>query len=116
MNCKIIVTDDFLRNLKHLAKKYKSIKTDVAKLGEDLRSNPTQGADLGNGIRKVRMAITSKGKGKSGGTRVITYNVLVAADDTDIMLLSIYDKSEKSTITDAEIQELRRKNGIGHNV
>ena len=58
------------------------------------------------------MAITSKGKGKSGVAGVITYNVIVAAYDTQIKLLTIYDKSEKSTITDAEIQELLRANGI----
>lgn len=112
MNCKITVTSDFLRNLKHLYKKYKSIKSDVEKLGESLRSNPTQGADLGQGIRKVRMAITAKGKGKSGGARVITYNVLVAASDMEVKLLTIYDKSEKASISDAEIQELKEANGI----
>lgn len=71
-----------------------------------------QEVGLGQGIRKVRMAITSKGKGKSGGARVITYNVIVAAYDTQIKLLTIYDKSEKSTITDAEIQELLQANDI----
>lgn len=112
MNCRITVTNDFLRNLKHLAKKYKSIKADIALLGEELCNNPLQGADLGHGIRKVRIAITSKGKGKSGEARVITYNVLVSTSDTEIKLLAIYDKSEKSTITDTEIQELRIANGI----
>ncbi len=112
MSCRIIVTKDFLRQLKHLAKKYKSIKTDVADLGKELSDNPFQGADLGQGLRKVRMAIASKGKGKSGGARVITYNVLVAATDTEVRLLYIYDKSERETITDAEIQALKAANGI----
>lgn len=113
MNCRITVTNGFLKELKRLAKKYRSIKEDVAQLGKSLKATPTQGADLGNGIRKVRMAIASKGKGKSGGARVITYTVLLAATETEIKLLTIYDKSEKSNITDAEIQELRKANGIG---
>lgn len=112
MSCRITVTDGFLRELKRLAKKYRSIKEDVEKLGTSLENNPTQGADLGNGIRKVRMAIASKGKGKSGGARVIIYTVLLVAADTEVKLLTIYDKSEKANITDAEIQELRRANGI----
>lgn len=112
MSCKIIVTKDFLRQLKHLAKKYKSIKTDVANLGEELSENPFQGVDLGQGLRKVRMAIASKGKGKSGGARVITYIVLVATTATEIKLLYIYDKSERETITDTEIQALKIANGI----
>jgi hypothetical protein len=58
------------------------------------------------------MAIASKGKGKSGGARVITYNVLLAATDTEVRLLYIYDKSERETITDAEIQALKAANGI----
>lgn len=113
MNCRITVTNDFLKELKRLAKKYRSIKEDVAQLGESLKTTPIQGADLGNGIRKVRMAIASKGKGKSGGARIITYTVLLATTDTEIKLLTIYDKSEKANITDTEIQELRKANGIG---
>lgn len=112
MSCRITVTNGFLRELKRLAKKYRSIKKDVEKLGASLENNPTQGADLGNGIRKVRMAIASKGRGKSGGARVITYTVLLAAIDKEVKLLAIYDKSEKTNITDAEIQELRKANGI----
>lgn len=98
--------------MKRLAKKYRSMKQDYALLLASLTENPFQGADLGQGLRKVRMAIASKGKGKSGGARVITYNVLVAATDTEVRLLYIYDKSERETITDAEIQALKAANGI----
>lgn len=62
--------------------------------------------DLGLGVRKVRMSIKSKGKGKSSGARVITYNITIAEDNIDITLLTIYDKSEKSAITDKEIKDL----------
>lgn len=112
MNCKIVATEGFRRGMKRLAKKYRSLKQDYASLLASLHANPLQGADLGQGLRKVRMAITSKGKGKSGGARVITYTVLVAATDMEVRLLYIYDKSERETITDAEIQALRIENGI----
>ena len=68
--------------------------------------NPLEGADLGFGVRKVRMSIKSKGKGKSGGARVITYNVTETEDTIDITLLTIYDKSERSNISDKEINDL----------
>ena len=73
---------------------------------EMLRKNPMAGADLGDGIRKVRMAITSKGKGKSGGARVITYtaDVITVSCEGELLLLSIYDKSECSAISDKEIK------------
>lgn len=112
MNYNITYSSRFYKELKRLAKKYHSIKQDYADLLESLETNPTQGADLGNGIRKVRMAIASKGKGKSGGARVITYTMLIATTETEIKLLTIYDKSEKANITDTEIQELRKANGI----
>lgn len=67
---------------------------------------------MGNGIRKVRMAITSKGK--SGGARVITLTALISVEEADVLLLSIYDKSEKETITNEEIQE-RLRNTELHN-
>lgn len=69
--------------------------------------NPFQGDDLGNGVRKVRMSISSKGKGKSGGARVITFNVIQHEDETiEITLLTIYDKSEISNVTDKYIKWL----------
>ena len=112
MNCRITVTPDFLRALKRLAKRYKSIKEDVASLGEDLRTNPSLGVDLGRNLRKVRMSITSKGKGKSGGARVITYTLILAETDTEIKLLTIYDKSERENLTDKELLDLMQKNGL----
>ncbi|HIZ32386.1 MAG TPA: type II toxin-antitoxin system RelE/ParE family toxin [Candidatus Bacteroides merdigallinarum] len=109
MNYKIEATEKFKKELKRLGKKYRSMKEDYAQLLASLEEYPTQGADLGGGVRKVRMAITSKGKGKSGGARVITLTVLVTATDTDLWLLTIYDKSERESISDQEIQELREQ-------
>ena len=66
------------------------------------------GTDLGNGVRKIRMAVKSKGKGKSGGVRVITFNVIISETDTKITLLTVYDKPEQETISDKEIRILLR--------
>lgn len=65
-----------------------------------------QGADLGNGMRKVRMAIAQKGKGKSGGARVIAYHVTVGDDVFGITLLTIYDKSELANVSDSYLKSL----------
>ena len=68
--------------------------------------NPFEGVDLGMGVRKVRMSIKSKGKGKSGGARVITYSLTADDEDINLTFLTIYDKSERSTISDKEIKDL----------
>ena len=68
--------------------------------------NPFEGVDLGMGVRKVRMSIKSKGKGKSGGARVITYSLTADDEDVNLTLLTIYDKSDRSTISDKEIKDL----------
>ena len=61
-------------------------------LVQSLKDNPKQGSPLGHNCFKIRISITSKGKGKSGGGRIITN--LVVRDKT-VYLLSIYDKSDK---------------------
>jgi hypothetical protein len=93
----------FDKQAKRLAKKYPSLKADLAGLFESLADNPSQGVALANNFYKIRLAISSKGKGKSGGARVITY---VKVTQTTIFLASIFDKSEKSTITEKELQEI----------
>lgn len=88
------------------------MKQDLATFVKELLQNPEIGTDLGNGFRKIRLAITSKGKGKSGGARVITLNLILSADETEIGLFYIYDKSERISITDAELKALRLKCGV----
>ena len=102
MSYKIVSTKVFEKELKRLAKKYKSLKEDIAALFEDLEANPTQGTPLGGSCYKVRLAISSKQKGKSGGARVIT---CVKVVQEAVILLTIYDKSERENITDKEIEE-----------
>ncbi len=63
-----------------------------------LEENPKQGINLGSGLRKIRLKILSKGKGSSGGARVITYETLININESMLSLISIYDKSDFDTI------------------
>jgi mRNA-degrading endonuclease RelE of RelBE toxin-antitoxin system len=112
MNYLIATTDDFDKEVKRLSKKYRSLKTDLAFFEKELLKNPTMGDDLGNNTRKIRMAIASKNKGKSGGARIITCHILVDIINTDIYLLTIYDKSEQESISEKKIQQLKEKAGL----
>jgi mRNA-degrading endonuclease RelE of RelBE toxin-antitoxin system len=103
MNYKVISIPFFDRQFKRLAKKFPSLKGDFQELVSSLAENPTQGESIGKGSYKIRLSITSKGKGKSGGARVITY-VLVQSEA--VYLLSIYDKSEQSSISNDELKSL----------
>ena len=73
---------------------------------KDIINNPFLGDNLGSGIRKVRMAIASKGKGKSGGARILTLNLLLDTESMEITLLTIYDKGEISNVKDDFIKDL----------
>ena len=87
MSFKVIPTPTFAKSLKALAKRHKSLKEDVKAFVAELERNPLQWVELTAGIRKIRMAIKSKGAGKSGGARVITYNVLVTEEEGEVYLL-----------------------------
>ncbi len=106
MNYNVIVSPDFEKELKTLVKKYPSLKKEYAELYQSLEHTPNQGTPLGKNCFKIRIAIRSKGTGKSGGARVITHVKIIKQT---VYLLSIYDKSEQSTIGDKEL-ELRIKN------
>ena len=103
MSYNVIAVPTFRKELKKLSKKYRSLKTDLGLLFESLETNPLQGKSLGKNCYKIRLAVSSKGKGKSGGARLIT-NFVIA--DTTVYLLSIYDKSEKENLTDKELEQL----------
>lgn len=93
----------FDKQAKRLAKKYPSLKKDLTELIEKLAYNPELGTPLGNNFYKIRLAITSKGKGKSGGGRVITY---VKITQNKVYLTSLFDKSDKSSISDKELEQI----------
>jgi len=102
MSYNVLATSFFERELKTLAKKHRSLKKDLEALITKLEENPTTGTDLGNHCYKIRLAISSKGKGKSGGARIITH-VHISAQN--VYLLAVYDKSEMENISDIEIQQ-----------
>lgn len=98
---------EFERRAKDLAKKYRSFVKDYNDFLDSLEKNPFQGTSLGMGVYKTRMAILSKGKGKSGGARVLTYNVTKTAPEKVVVtLLSIFDKGEMENVSDAYIKSL----------
>lgn len=103
-NVKTIVV--FEKQAKRLIKKYASLKLELSKLIQELKENPIQGTSLGKGCYKIRVSIASKGKGKSGGARVITNFVVT---DRTVYLLSIYDKSDKENLTDKELEEFLKQ-------
>ena len=103
MSYKIETIHTFDKQIKRLSKKHSSIKKDLLTLVNDLMANPQKGTPLGKNCFKIRLSISSKGKGKSGGARVITYVQII---DETIYLLSIYDKSEKDTLIEGEIDML----------
>ena len=96
-------TQVFEKQTKKLFKKYKSLKEDLADLILSLEENPKQGIPLSNHCFKIRLSIKSKAKGKSGGARIITHFLL---KNEIIFLLTIYDKSEKDTVSDKELIEI----------
>lgn len=109
MNYSVLYTENFRKEAKRLAKKYISLKNDIAALIESLEQDPTQGKSLGKDCYKIRLAIASKGKGKSGGARVVTCVFIAGAE---VHLLTIYDKSEKEDISDKELKALRDQVGF----
>lgn len=103
MSYKIELSANFKKEAKRLTKKYPSLKTELAELFTQLEENPTTGTPLGNDIYKIRLAIASKNKGKSGGARVLSF---VKVTQTTVLLFSIYSKGEVDNLTDKEIKEL----------
>ncbi len=100
MSFEVIATEPFERKLKRLVRKYRSLPADLAPIVEQLSEEPSTGTPLGKNCCKIRIAVTSKGQGKSGGARLITY---VRVVKNTVYLLDIYDKSSKASISDKEL-------------
>jgi mRNA-degrading endonuclease RelE of RelBE toxin-antitoxin system len=109
MNYKVNFTSDFERHLKRLSKKYKSLPSDLARLIDQLKSEPIVGIPLGFNLFKIRLKITSKGKGKSGGARVITFLI---NQKKEIYLVAIYDKSEVDNLQKDQLKTLLDEAGL----
>ncbi|MEO6583724.1 MAG: type II toxin-antitoxin system RelE/ParE family toxin [Ferruginibacter sp.] len=103
MNYKVEAIPNFKREAKQLVKKFHSLKNELANLDQALQNDPYTGTPLGGNCYKIRLAIESKGKGKRGGARVITY---VYIEKTTVYLLTIFDKSEQENLSDKELKDL----------
>ena len=113
MKTKIITSETFRKKAKRFLKKYQSLKAELHILEKQLLVNPELGTHIGNDCYKIRIAVQSKGKGKSGGLRVITNVVIHINHENDnlkiIGLVTIYDKSEYDSISDKNLNELIKK-------
>ncbi|NQU54670.1 MAG: hypothetical protein HQ522_19280 [Bacteroidetes bacterium] len=112
MKTEIVVTDNFQKKAKKFLKKYKSLKAELNQLYYTLLEHPNSGTPLGNNSFKIRLGVKSKGKGESGGLRIITYleiDFLLDEETSKVYLLSIYDKSEIESISRNEIQQIISK-------
>ena len=103
MSFRILPTYRFEKELKRLVRKFPSLKKEYANLLSQLSENPQSGTSLGNECFKIRLSIASKGKGKRGGARVITY---IFIRTNTVYLLTIYDKSEVANVTAKDLKEL----------
>jgi mRNA-degrading endonuclease RelE of RelBE toxin-antitoxin system len=103
MSYNVIPSEKFKKEAKRLIKKFPSLKQELSNLGKLLSKNPESGTALGNSTYKIRVAIKSKWKGKSGGARVITYLI---SENEEVYLLTIYDKSEFDSIDDKIIKSI----------
>ncbi len=109
MSYKVYPTPEFKKLFKKLLNKYPSLKSDLQLLVEKLSENPETGIHLGYGIYKIRLAIGSKGKGKSGGARVIYFIVF---KDKEVYLVYIYDKGQLENIGKEQIFKRLRQAGL----
>lgn len=106
MSFDVRTTPHFEREAKALAKRYRSFKEDLKSFIDSLSETPVQGAELSPGIRKIRLVITSKGKGKSGGARVITYTICTSESSGRVYLVDVYDKADYSTVNVSVIKKM----------
>jgi len=110
MNISVFFTHLFELKFKRYKKKFVSIEGDLKKFIGSL--SQINGTDLGNGIYKYRLSVKSKNKGKSGGFRIISFEVVVSENDKIITLITIYDKSEQSSISKKEINTILKDEGL----
>jgi mRNA-degrading endonuclease RelE of RelBE toxin-antitoxin system len=109
MNYSVIATPDFKKLFKKLAKKHPSLKADLQELIDKLSENPKTGISLGHNLYKIRMAISSKRKGKSSGARIITF---IITKNLEVYLIHIFDKSQLENLTKEQILELLKNAGL----
>jgi hypothetical protein len=110
MKISVSYTLSFDRRFKKYAKKFQSLKADLKLFINDL--DKTKAVDLGGNLYKYRLSVKSKNKGKSGGFRVITFELIVSDHEKNVTLLALYDKSEQGTLTKSQIEAILKSEGL----
>ena len=105
MNYKTEIDKEFSKEFKVLLKKFPSLKSDFQKVLDNLEKELTLADDLGNGFKKIRINIKSKGKGSSGGGRIITYEAIIAINNTLVIFASIYNKGDYDSVSLAVLKK-----------
>lgn len=109
MNYKTEIHEIFSKEFKVLLKKYPSLKSDFQHILNNIEKELALADDLGNGFKKIRINIKSKGKGSSGGGRIITYETIIAVEHKKVIFASIYNKGEYDSIS---LSVLKKNLGI----
>ena len=107
MMTSVYFTPTFNRKFNRFKKKYKSLEIDITAFIEKLPY--FNASDLGGGVYKYRLSVQSKNKGKSGGFRIFAFEIVIAEDQKNIILLTLYDKSDQSSISKKEIKLLLKE-------
>jgi len=110
MKVSVSFTNHFETKYKWYKKKFRSLESDLKEFTDNLTKYTSD--DLGNGVHKYRLAVKSKNTGKSGGFRVITFEVLASLDEKNVTLITLYDKGEKASISKKEIASILNEEGL----
>jgi len=110
MKVQVYYTPVFEKKFKRYKKKFQTIESDLLLFIENLPN--IVAIDLGDGVYKYRISVKSKNKGKRGGFRIISFEILVTEQQKNIILLTIYDKSEQSSISKSEIASILKDEGL----
>ena len=110
MKITVLYTQTFSRKFKKYAKKFQSLSADLKFFIDRLEN--TKPIDLGGNVYKYRLSVKSKNKGKSGGFRIITFELIVSENEKNITLLSIYDKSEQAALPKNQVTEILKDEGL----
>ena len=113
MSIKVDYTLEFKRNIRQLIKKYPSIRKDIEPIIESLQQGELLGdrtQHSGYVIYKLRVKNSDNRKGKSAGYRIIYYLKTAA----NIVLVTIYSKSEQSDITANELKTIIKQFDTGN--
>lgn len=112
MDIEFIPLKEFLRNAKRLKKKYPSFQEDLENLKEFLSKHPHHGDRISEHLRKVRLEVGSKTRGKSHGARLITCDTYIGEIGGKLFMVAVYDKAEASSIRPQVVEQWLKDEGL----